>query len=142
MGRVDLLPLVVRPYWFDENAKILTLGFEMDSNYRSSKLTSFFFIGASNCLFKVFIYLIPFELIFHLLPFLHCFNLLSLSSSKIFDFHERIWYCITFFQLEGRCSNCNHFYKSCKTERCKCKNRAELLYQVTNFLIHYLFSLL
>ena len=39
---------------------------------------------------------------------------------------KRIWYYITFFQLEDRCSNCNHFYWPHKTERCKCKNRGTL----------------
>ena len=113
----------------------------MNSNYCSSELTSsFFFFCVRNRLLRVFIYLIyffiyllyffiylPFESIFPLLLLLYCSNLLSISSSiRSLDFNERIWCCITFFQLEGRCSNCNHFYQPNKTEGHKCKNQAAL----------------
>ena len=113
--------LVVRPCWFDKNTKNLTLGFNMDSNYSSSKLTSFFFICASKYLFRISICLTPFEVIFPLLPFLYCY---------FHFFIEDLWCCITFFQLEG----------CCKTAATSIWARTELLYEVTGFLNHYLFS--
>ena len=144
-GRVDLFPLVGRLYWSDDNTTkfnawhLFVSNAKMNSNYCSSELTSsFFFFYVRNRLLRVFIYLIyfliyllyffiylPFESIFLLLLLLYCSNLLSISSSiRSLDFNERIWCCITFFQLEGRCSNCNHFYQPYKTKGCKCKNQA------------------
>ena len=95
-------------YWSDDNIKIF-------NNCNSSKFTSsFFFFCASKCLFRFFIYLTPIYLncntVLIYFPFLHRRSLL---------FNERIWYWITFFQLESRCSNCNHFCQPYKTERCK-----------------------
>ena len=113
--------------WFDDNIKkfdtrlLFVSTTKMDSNYNSSKLASSFF-PASNCLFRVLIYLTPFELIFHLLLLLYCSILISISSSKVLLFNERIWYRIAFFQLEGRCRNCNRFYQPYKTEGCRGKN--------------------
>ena len=71
----------------------------------------FCFFCTSNCLFRVFIYLTPllpsFCTVLIYFPFLHPRSLL---------FNEKTWYCLTFFQLVGRCSNCNHFYQPYKTE--------------------------
>ena len=69
------------------NARLLFASIAKVDNKYSSKLTSsFFFICASHCQFRVLIYLTPFELILPLLPLLYRSNLLSISSSKVFAF--------------------------------------------------------
>ena len=127
-GRRDFFQLVAGLYWSIDNTKKLTLGFYLQIpqkwiaiTIRQSSLLLFFFC-ASNCLFRVFIYLTPISFISLTVLFLF----LSFLHPKSLLFNERIWYCITFSQLEGRCNNCNPFYEPYNTEGCKCKNRAAL----------------
>ena len=57
--------LVAGLYWSHDNTKkfkarlVFVSTAKMDNDHNSSKITSFFFFYASNCLFRVFIYLTP-----------------------------------------------------------------------------------
>ena len=97
-------------------------------NYSSSKLTSSFFHLCWYLLVQSFdLYLTLFESIFSLLPLLYCSNLFSVSSTKVFAFSWKNLMLNNFFQLEGRCSNCNYFYQPNKTEGFKRQHLAALL---------------
>ena len=59
----------------------------------------FFFFCVSNCLFRFFIYLTPFEMIFALLPLLRCSQLLSISSAEAFAFESKNLILLSFFSI-------------------------------------------
>ena len=110
----EFSPASCAPVLIWHNTKTFTLlesTAKMDNDYSSSKLTSsFFFICA--------------------IIYFHFF------SKGLRFFNERIWHCITFYQLEGSCTNCNYFYQPYKTEGHKCNNRATS--PRTDDLIYYL----
>ena len=59
-GRKYFCPLIAALYLSDDNTRLLFASTaKMDDNYTFSKLTTFSFFCANNCLFRVFIYLTP-----------------------------------------------------------------------------------
>ena len=111
--------------------------YKMNNNYSSSKLTPSFCFYAINCLFRVFIYLTLFELIFLLVPFSNVLiysNLLSISSAKVFQGNNLILHKV--FTITRSLQQVQPFSNS--YARAEGTNAStELLYQVTSALNHY-----
>ena len=86
----------------------LTAGFYLQVLQNGFLEADFFFV-----LFRVFIYLTPFELMFSLLPLQYCSNLISISSANILVFQ---WKNLIL----------HNFSLNQKAKGCKCKYQAVL----------------
>ena len=106
----------------------------------SSKLTSSFFsCCASNSLFRVFIYLTSFELIFPLLTLQYCSNLLSISLAKVFAFQWKNLILHKFsFNWKVAAATATTSFNHTRLRGASASTK--LLYQITDSLNHYLFS--